>query len=437
MNRQTLSNYYIFPIIGYFLLSIIVYIILYQFGYVEHLPNANTLNSGDAGFYFSIKEKGYEYSADGAGNSGFFPLFSYLWKITQMEWLGISILNSLIFLVSMGWLCKILKPNYLVLGLFMASPYLFFMRVPLSESLFFLFCVSILYGIKNEDWRYIFLGVLLASMTRAVFLFFIPAFVGMAWMSQPIQHFWSRVEWKKIAFIYLLPCFLGLAMVVLIQYFQTGKWFAYFEVQSRVWGRAFSFPTFPLGYRTPYWNLQGSYVSFWIGAFTGVVGLKLLWNWFQRKAILQQLKNYELFSVIFISMSLCSVLFFNATWSWNWDDATQIGFMSTHFTGINRYIHPTVFFFVLLTYFFRLRKLNFVEYISIFLCSNLVWFCFDLEYYQHIQRYLKFLIPNLVILALLAYHALRWKSLGIGIIITSMILQGILFNYFLGHTQLD
>lgn len=435
--KKTLSEYYVFPILGYFLLSVITYFVLYQFGFVENLPNSQTLNSGDAGFYYSIKEQGYQYSSEGASNSGFFPLFAYLWRWLHLDWMGISILNGLLFLVSLSFLCKLLKPDYLILGLFMASPYQFFMWVPLSESLFFLFCVAILYGIKKDNWKLIFFGVLLATMTRAVFLFFIPAFVGMSLMSQPIQHIWRDVAWKKLIFNYLLPCFLGLAIVVVIQYFATGKWFAYFEMQSRVWGRSFGFPAFPLGYRTPFWNLNGSYISFWIGTFTGVIGLKFLGDWFRQREVLKQIKNYELFSLIFICMSLMSILFFNAKWSWNWSPETEIGFMSTHFTGINRYIHPTVFFFVLLIYFFDKKQISRAQNIVIFLLTNLLWFCFDPEYYLYIQRYLAFLVPNLVVVALLLFHAFRWKILGVGLILTSMVLQSVLMNYFLGHTQLD
>ncbi len=433
MNNKTLTKYYFFPVLTYFLLSVITYFILFKLGYVDKLPNSQTLNSGDAGFYNSIMKNGYMYQSDAAGNVGFFPLFAYWWKLTHLDWIGISVLNGLIYLFSLGWLCKILKPDKMVLGFFMASPYLFFMWAPLSEPLFFLLCVGIIYGIINKDWRYIFVGVLLASMGRATFLFFIPAFVGMALMSQPLDKIWNWSTWKKILSNYLLPCLLGVSAVVLFQYVQTGKWFAYFEVQSRVWGRAFTWPVFPLGYRTVFWNLKISYFSFWIGSMTGLWGVKLLLDWFRKKEILSQVKNYELFSVIFICMSLMSILFFNATWMWN----PELEYNSTHFTGINRYIHPTVFFFILLIYVFGKKSFTAFQYFGIFLITNLIWFCFDLEFYSHIQRYLKFLIPNLIIITLLLYHAFRWKILGYGIILCSFILQSILYNHYLSFVQLD
>jgi len=343
VKNNLLKEYYVLPILTYFSLSVLTYLILYYFNFIENWPTNSSLNSGDAGFYHSAMQEGYQATGKHSKNPGFFPLFSYFWRWTHLDFVGISILNGLLFLTSLSFLCKILKPDKIILGFFMASPYLFFMWVPLSESLFFFFCIPIIYGIINSKWKYIFVGVFFASLTRPIFLFFIPAFVGMTLMSQPIEKILSWCTWKKIIFQYLFPCFLGVTLVVLLQYYQTGKWFIYFELQSTVWGRTFNYgPTFPLGYKTLFWNLKGSYLSFWIGSFVGFFGLKLLADWFRKKEILTQLKNYELFSVIFISMSLMSILFFNATWMWNVDGE----FSSTHITGINRYIHPTAFLFI-------------------------------------------------------------------------------------------
>ena len=180
---------------------------------------------------------------------------------------------------------------------------------------------------------------------------------------ETMEKVFSKVIWGKIILRYIVPCMLGIFLVVLFQYCQTGIWFIYFEIQSTVWGRAFNYgPTFPLGYNTPFWNLNGSYFSFWIGATISTFGLKLLVDWFRKKEILTQIKNYELFSVIFICMVLMSILFFNATWMWNPETETS----STHFTGINRYIHPTVFILILLIYFFRTRKFTAIQYFSLF-----------------------------------------------------------------------
>ena len=428
------SDYYISTILTYFSFSILSYLILYQLGIVEYLPSNNTLDSGDSGFYHSIMNNGYQTSGKFSKNPGFFPFFPYFWRLTQLSSIGISILNTLLFLTSLSWLCNILKPDKITLLFYMGSPYLFFMWVPLSESLFFFFCVSIVYGIINDKSKYVFLGILFSALTRPIFLFFIPAFIGMTLMSQPIEKVFSKVIWGKIILRYIVPCMLGIFLVVLFQYCQTGIWFIYFEIQSTVWGRAFNYgPTFPLGYNTPFWNLNGSYFSFWIGATISTFGLKLLVDWFRKKEILTQIKNYELFSVIFICMVLMSILFFNATWMWNPETETS----STHFTGINRYIHPTVFILILLIYFFRTRKFTAIQYFSLFVFTHLVWFSFDLHYYSHIQRYLVFSIPTIFIIALGLYHAYRWKLLGYGLVTFSFILQSILFNYFLSFIQVD
>lgn len=432
MHNNTIS--YPLQILVYFSCSVITYLLLFYFGIVDKLPSNETLIAGDSGFYESIKNFGYQSSGEFKNNPAFFPLFAYLWRIINLDYIGTGIFNSLLFLGSLTWVCHLLKPDKTILGFFMASPYLFFLVVPLSESLFFFLSVAIIYGIIKEKKYLIFVAVLLAGMTRPLVLFLIPAFVGMIWMSRPINQFINQIEWKKLLGIFIFPSLLGLLAVVLLQYYQTGDWWIYFEIQSKNWGRGFNYgPTFPLGYRTPYWNLNGSYFSFWIGTFTGVLGLKYLLDWFKGKEILSQIKNYELLSVIFICMSLMSILFFNASWMWNPDGE----FMSTHFTGINRYIHPTVFFLILLNYIFSYQKLSWQKYLGIFLITQLLWFCFDLQYYNHIQRYLAFLVPNLIIIALGLYHAYRWRILGYGIILSGFILQSVLFNYYLSFVQVD
>ena len=137
------SDYYISTILTYFSFSILSYLILYQLGIVDYLPSNNTLDSGDSGFYHSIMNNGYQTSGKFSKNPGFFPFFPYFWRLTQLSSIGISILNTLLFLTSLSWLCNILKPDKITLLFYMGSPYLFFMWVPLSESLFFFFCVSI------------------------------------------------------------------------------------------------------------------------------------------------------------------------------------------------------------------------------------------------------------------------------------------------------
>ena len=67
----------------------------------------------------------------------------------------------------------------------------------------------------------------------------------------------------------------------------------------------------------------------------------------------------------------------------------------------------------------------------------LIYCGFDLNYYLHIQRYLAFGIPNLIIILLMLFHAYRWKFLAYILIATSFILQSILFNYYLGFVQVD
>jgi len=97
-----------------------------RWGFASVVPNSTPLVVWDAGFYQSIMKDGYSYTKGQAGNSGFFPFFSYFWKYSGLNALFVCIANRLIFLVSLAFLCKEIKPNKIVLGLFMASPSMFF-----------------------------------------------------------------------------------------------------------------------------------------------------------------------------------------------------------------------------------------------------------------------------------------------------------------------
>src|SRR5258705_3261931 len=60
----------------------------------------------DASWYNDIKENGYVYKADAQSNSGFYPAFPFLWKVTQLPPAGISIFNAIIFLFSFFLLAR-------------------------------------------------------------------------------------------------------------------------------------------------------------------------------------------------------------------------------------------------------------------------------------------------------------------------------------------
>jgi hypothetical protein len=330
------------------IMFLILYGTLFLMGVIEVIPNSETLNKWDAGFYSSIKDQGYIYHAGQAGNVGFYPFFPYFWKCTLLSPLGISILNGLVYLISLAFLCKLLKPDVMVLGFFMSMPFMFFMFTPHSESLFFLFSTCIIYGIVKKNEKPLFvLSLFFASVTRAVFIFFIPAFIGMTIMSNSLKTALDKDIWKEILTLFFLPVLAGFITVGVIQYIQTGNLFAYYEIQAEVWGRKFGWPVFPLGRTSEHpWLVRLSQLNLWIGMLASVMGLKHLINWLKNDGITESDNKHEFFSIIYLTMSFLSILFFNPEWYW----VGEGGYNGTFIAGINRYMQANAFMFVFLIY---------------------------------------------------------------------------------------
>lgn len=426
--RKTIDDYYLLPIGAYALLSFIALLGVYFAGFIDVLPFPENLGKFDVHFYRSIKNDGYLYAKGQQCNSGFFPLFPYLWQITGLGKTGMAIFNGFVYLTGLAFLCKLLQPDKIILGFFMASPFLFFMWVPLSEPLFLCCCTMILYGLVQERNGLLFLGIFLASMTRASFLFFIPAFVGMAWMTQPLQE-----VWKKILFLYLLPCILGIVAVLSIQYLQTGVWGAYFEVQYNVWERQFNWPTFPLYRIGKIWIFRWSLVSFWMGMAAAAWGLWYLWLWIKGKKISDYLSKIELFSIIFLVMSLISIVFFNPRWAW----FQQYGYGVTYLGGVNRYIHANAFFLIFLLYCFRLPKLTWKQLAGLLVATQLLWFLNEPTYWDHISKFWKVSAATVLLLPLWLYHRYRWQWLGYAIICGGFLFQALMYGYFMTDNFVD
>lgn len=430
--KRIAQEFYLLPILGYALLFAAAYAACYWLGWIDVLPAAGRLAKWDAAFYDSIRTSGYIYEAGKTCNSGFFPLFPYFWKITTLGPVGISILNGIIYLVSLAFLARLLKPGAALLGLFMAFPFMFFMFTPLSESLFFLFGVIIIYGLVRHDNRLIFLGVLLASLTRASFLFFVPAFIGMSLMMQPKKDALSGRFWLDQFKWFLLPVAIAVVAIGTIQYLQVGRFFAYYEIQSTAWGRSFGLPVFPLGRNSEPWVMRLNWLNFWIGMFVSVLGLKYLIQWLFKDAIPKNLERHELFSLIFLVMSFLSIVFFNPEWYW-----TKWEYNGTYLAGINRYMEANPFFLVFLTFLFKHRPKKAWYLLVLFLGTHLVWFLVFPHYFGHIQRFLNISVVTLILLGFWLFHYFRWKPLAYILIPGGFILQSLMFYYFMTGVQVD
>jgi len=230
----------------------ILYLSLFYFGFIKELPSVDGLMSFDVNYYAFIKDFGYQLKEGSGVNTGFFPLFAYLWRLSHLDVIGMSIFNTILFFISLFMLIKEFKIENKIIILFLCSPFTFFFFLPLSESL---------------------LG----------------------------QH--------------IAPCILGLLIVILIQYLQTENSFTYFKIQTNTFGRKFAWPMFPLAYSSSHRVNAVSISSLWIGMLASFMSVYYLGRWIFRNTVFEKDRIY-LFSLIFLSMATISIVFMNPTWNW-------------------------------------------------------------------------------------------------------------------------
>lgn len=328
-----------------------LYLALYFFGIFTKLPSSDNIVEWDAEWYHSIMLKGYEYYWFMASNSAFFPLFPFTWKLLHLGSVGISTLNFLLFLSGIYGLYRVFSIELPRLLLYMALPSGIFFFLPYSESFFFLFTSLFLIGLVRQDQKMILVALLLASLTRATAMFFLPGIIVMELFNAPTL--FDRKAIRNIL-LYSAASLSGLLIVVLFQYMQTHEWFAFAKMQIRFWRHRFTIPGFPL-------VSHGGEKSIWLDAlafFSGVCATFLLLVFFIRKFFTKQqhaiLNNRPFwFSATYVFMLMIYCLFFDSRCL---DSQTTID-------SINRYVFSTSFFFIFFIFalrYFPFRTINYV-----------------------------------------------------------------------------
>lgn len=410
--------------ISIWLLSIIVlYFGGLSLGYLDHQFNAINLLQWDANWYNSLMFNGYEYVDSMPCNAGFFPFFSFIWYILGLSGFGISLLNLAFFIGGLWYLVKHFQPSMQQLLLVISLPSMFFLYVPYSEALYFVFSSLLLVGLQKKSNYLILLGVFFASLTRPTFLFFVPAFAVLflfeIWSVQ-IALYWKIS--KKYLFYYILPAIVAIILITIIQYMQTGVWFAYFKAQSGVWLRAFRLPTLPFG-STASWSLLWiEAISFWMGTFATILIAYFSYTRLIKRVKLPVLAPAFLFSLVYLMMAFLSIVFFNPTWEIN----------RTVLNGINRYMFVNPFLLVVLWQIGQYLSIRYKDLIYLLLASFLLWLLMS-YYYLHIGTLLYFLaITVYILLYVLFIKHKKNLPLIIALLVINCVGQVYLLHRFLG-----
>ncbi len=147
------------------------------------LPGNHNLTNWDAGWYYSIVQHNYVFHENVQSNLAFFPLFPYLWKLLNVSFAGISIINGIIFYIGFFILSVTFKIPWQKGLVLLSVPSLFFCFTAYSESLFYLCSVCLLCGLKLDNKPLKFAGAFLAGLTRPTAMLLFRQLFSVSWLT--------------------------------------------------------------------------------------------------------------------------------------------------------------------------------------------------------------------------------------------------------------
>lgn len=311
-------------------------------GILIFIPQDSNLARFDSLFYHSIATRGYYADFEtGGGNTGFFPMFPWIWNALNTGFLGVSIFNICLTLLSIIILSQILEIRSRLTLLFMSLPSFVFFYLPLSEAAFFLFSSLIIIGLfRKNDWLTA-AGLLLASMTRPSSVVFIPAILIMVLWLRDAE---VRTKWRQ-TFLWTISSLTGLFLVVLFQFYKTGIWLVYFQTQRIHAKRLFSIPS--LNFTT--WGFKNLWIDgfgLWCGVIASVFILLTLLHRVKPSLSLSLRKYSDIpshvwFSILYVAgISMLNIL-----------ANPKIADGRTTLMAENRYVLASPFFYVAFSYF--------------------------------------------------------------------------------------
>lgn len=414
INRLT-DNPVLIAILFHVSLCLLFLTIYFSVISVEAFNIENMLMKWDGLWYLDIKNKGYTYIEGQQNSTAFFPLFPSVWALSGFNTLYISIFNGLIFSVSYFFLARHLKFDFLQTLFWLSTPLFFFCYIPYSESFFFAGCVLILIGLNKNQTKLIIVGIIITSLTRSVGVILIPAILATFVFNQNknILLFWKTA-------LYIVIILLSSLLVFLVQFYQTGYWFVFFETQKS-WKRELQFPTLPFVSQSGYIVLFLDILSL-TGVFAAI--LYFLRFSFLRFKYISNLPSSVIFSVSYlVGIGLISIFFSGV---WNEGSGTLLMSLSRFF-----FVPP---FFILTMTFVRNNRLTFRNNILIFLV--LILLCFLLYGgYNNFNNYFSNVQTFTLLICLMTYIGLynfqNTKIILIVLYVINLTIQLSMLNRFL------
>lgn len=250
------------------------------------LPVKNeNFQTWDAAIYKCMSEKMYSPENDCLGNvrAAFFPLFPFLWKITHVSPIGISIINYFLFIISIALLVSLflktpLSNKMITYATLISLPSVIIFYIPYTEALFLFTMTVTAIGILKKKYTIFFTGSFLMSMVRPATAFILIA-IAIVEVMILIKNKNYRSFIKEIL-LKFLPFMLGYACTIFIQYLYTGSWMAMLEAQKH-WAGGINLIK---GFSD--WSVEGfglsSFAIFFVCLPSTLIILLLLINWRQK-----------------------------------------------------------------------------------------------------------------------------------------------------------
>lgn len=324
------------------------------------LLNSEYLLRWDARHYFDIKEIGYnDYRV------AFFPLFPLFWKLSNLNNIGISIFNGLLFLLSISFVFYRLKYTIKETLLYTSIPSFCFMFVPYTESFFFLFSSLVLIGLKEKKYSFLYLGLFFAGLSRPTISIFLPSLIALL----------LYIDKKEIRYyiISVITTLIAILIVFSIQYIETREFLSFFNAQKLFWKNELQIPRLPFttweGHKILLLDSSALVFSIISGIFVVFFLIKkILYNQ-------NDIDNHLLFSLLYVFGAGMIVLLYRggSLYSLN------------RFVYASIFIIPTIYF---ITNFFYQNYFTLKGVIILFILMN--GFFLLSGSYVHIQTFLKY-----------------------------------------------
>ena len=388
--------------------------------------------------YMSEHTYGKDDTWPGIGTYAFSPLFPFIWRLTHLPAPFISILNYILFAISIIILSSLFLSTkdfdkYDQLSLFalaLTLPTVFSFYIPYCESTFIFTMTLALWGLfKNKFWLF-FVGLIAFTLSRPSFLIF-----GVALIVTDLYFLILNRNLKVFARelgIKLLPVAIGIFLTFFIQFLYSGSFFKMFEVHDLFWDHYFQMPTTITDWSTESYGMN----IFSIFCITLPACLLLL-TFLKKHFNLKQPQSISLFS----SESRLDYLFILSIFFFFGNLLFVVFTQGGNLNGIHRYIMVSPFFYVFM--FLFIQKLKTMNYnILPILLISAVYAGFLLLIHGPYQHKITFLDAGYFLLAATMFYYIffnkMYKPLKIAVlpllIVANTVWLTYLFNHYLNNS---